>query len=83
MPMTEQQKEKLQICEGTIAGVKRIDKQIIEEPREEVGVKESFTRKLVVSWLKGLERRRERSRRSIPEYGGDLISGTNFLLPLN
>ena len=83
MPMTEKQKEKLQVCEGTIAGVKIIDKQIIEEPREEVGVKESFTRKLVMKWLKGLERRRERSRRSIPEYGGDLISGANFLLPLN
>ena len=62
MEMTEKQKEKLQVCEGTIAGVKRIDKQRIEEPREEVGVKESFTRKLVVSWLNGLERRRDRVR---------------------
>ena len=30
-----------------IAGVKRIDKRRIEELREEVGVKESLTRKLV------------------------------------
>ena len=35
-----------------IAGVKRIDKGRMEELREEVGVKESLTRKLVRSWLK-------------------------------
>ena len=34
------------------AGVKRIDKRRMEELREEVGVKESFTKKLVRSRLK-------------------------------
>ena len=35
-----------------IARVKRIDKQIMEELKEEVGVTESLTRKLVMSRLK-------------------------------
>ena len=35
-----------------IAGVKRIDKRRMEELREEVGERESLTRKLVRSWLK-------------------------------
>ena len=49
--MTKKQQEKLQVCENKwvrrIAGVKRIDKRRMEELREEVGGKESFTRKLV------------------------------------
>ena len=51
MAVTETQQEKLQVCENNwvrrIAGVKRIDKRRMEELREEVGVKESLTRKLV------------------------------------
>ena len=51
MAVTEKQQEKLQVCENNwvrrIAGVKRIDKRRMEELREEVGVKESLTRKLV------------------------------------
>ena len=43
--MTEKQQERLQVCENNwvrrIAGVKRIEKQRIEELREEVGVKVS------------------------------------------
>ena len=35
-----------------IAGVKIIDKEGMEELREEVGVKEGFRRKLARSWLK-------------------------------
>ena len=54
--MTEQQLEKLQVCENKcvkrIAGVKRIDKRRMEELREEVGVKETLTRKLVRCRLK-------------------------------
>ena len=46
--ITETQ-EKLQVCENNwvrrIAGEKRIDKRRKEEMREEVGVKESLTRK--------------------------------------
>ena len=54
--MTEKQKEKLQVSENNwvrrTAGVKRIDKRRMEELREEVGVKENLTRKLVRSWQK-------------------------------
>ena len=53
MAMTETQKEKLQVSENNwvrrISGVKIIDKRRMEELREEVGVKESPTRKLVRS----------------------------------
>ena len=51
MAMTEKQQEKLQVCDNNwlrrIAGVTRIDKRRMEELREEVGVRESLTRKLV------------------------------------
>ena len=51
MAMTETQQQRLQVCENNcvsrIAGVKRIDKRRMEELREEVGVKEGLTRKLV------------------------------------
>ena len=54
--MTEKQQERLQVCENNwvrkIAGVKRIDKRRMEKLREEVGVKESRTRKLVRSQLR-------------------------------
>ena len=44
------------VCENNwvrrIAGVKRIDKERMEELREEVGVKEGFRRKLVRNRLK-------------------------------
>ena len=56
MVMTEKQQERLQVCENNcvrrIAGVKRINKRRMEELREEVGVKECFTRKLVRSRLR-------------------------------
>ena len=55
MVMTKKQ-EKLQVCDNNLvkrmAGVKKIDKRRMEELREEVGVKESLTRKLVRSQLK-------------------------------
>ena len=51
MAMTEKQQEGLQVCENNcvrrIAGVKIINKRRMEELREEVGVRESLTRKLV------------------------------------
>ena len=51
MAMTEQQQEKLQVYENNwqrrITGVKIIDKRRMEELMEEVGVRESLTRKLV------------------------------------
>ena len=66
---SEKQQEKLYVCGinwvRRIVGVKRIDKQRMEELREEVGVREyhkeaceelakreSLTRKLVRSWLR-------------------------------
>ena len=49
--IVDKQQEELQVCENNwirrIAGVKRIDKRRMEELREEVGVRESLTRKLV------------------------------------
>ena len=54
--MSEKQQMKLHVCENSwvrrIAGVKRIVKRRMEELREEVGVKESFTRKLMRSRLR-------------------------------
>ena len=54
--MSEKQQMKLQVCENSwvrrIAGVKRIVKRKMDELREEVGVQESFTRKLVNSQLR-------------------------------
>ena len=51
MAMTEQQQEKLQVCENNwvrrIAGVTRIDNRRMEELREEEGGREILTRKLV------------------------------------
>ena len=51
MATTEQQQEKLQVCENNwvrrIAGVTRIDNRRVEELREEVGGREILTRKLV------------------------------------
>ena len=45
MALTEKQKEKPQVCKNNfvrrIAGVKRIDKRKMEEPREEVGARVS------------------------------------------
>ena len=56
MAMTEKQQDKLQVCDNNwlrrIAGVTRIDKRRMEELREEVGVRENLTRKLVRSRLK-------------------------------
>ena len=56
MAMIEKQQERLQVGENNwvrrIAGVKRIDKRRMEELREEVGLKESFTKKLVMSRLR-------------------------------
>ena len=54
MTMMEKQQEKLQVCENNwvrrIAGEKRIEKRR-NELREEVGMRESFTRKLRSSGL--------------------------------
>ena len=56
MAMTEEHQEKLQVCENNwarrFAGVKRIDKRIIEELREDIGVKGILTRRLMRSRLK-------------------------------
>ena len=53
------QQERLQVSENNwvrrIVGVKRINKRRMEELREEVSVKESFTRKLVRSRLRWAE----------------------------
>ena len=56
MAMTEKQQEKVQVCDNNwlrrIAGVTIIDKRRMEELREEVGVRESLTRKMARSRLK-------------------------------
>ena len=68
MAITEKQHEKLQVCENNLvrrnAGVKRIDKRRMEELKEEVGVREGLTTKLVRSRLKwaGHVERMERVR---------------------
>ena len=50
MAMMEKHQEKLQVCKNDwvrrIAGLKRIDKQRMEELWEEVGARESLTRKV-------------------------------------
>ena len=56
LPVSEKHQHRLQVCENNwvrrIAGVKRVDRRRMDEPREEVGIQKCVMGRLVKSRLK-------------------------------